>query len=189
VRERLAQSYDLDVDVQLSDKFPNRAAAEHVVRGASNLRYTEAPVDATDVPAELGGFRTIFTALHHFRPATARRIFQDAVDKGRGIGAFEFTERALGMLVPVLLVPLIALGMTPFVRPFNWTRLLLTYALPIVPLAYGFDAAVSNLRTYTPDELRRLTDGLSGPRYTWDIGQARHPSLPTRITYIVGYPS
>ena len=187
VRERLAESHGLDVGVRLSDKFPNAGAAERI--GATNMSYLETPVDATDVPPEIGGFRTIFTALHHFRPTAARRIFQDAVDKRRGIGAFEFTERALAVLVPVLLVPLMALGMTPFVRPFSWTRLLLTYALPVVPLAYAFDAAVSNLRTYSPTELRQLTENLSGPPYTWDIGQARHPSLPTRITYIVGYPS
>ena len=188
VRELLAESHGLDVGVHLSDKFPNRVAADRVVRADDKLRYLNTPVDATEVPPEFGGFRTIFTALHHFRPAAARRIFQDAVDQGRGIAAFEFTERALAVVPLVLLVPLMAWGMTPSVRPFSWLRLLLTYVLPIIPLAYAFDAAVSNLRTYSPSELRRLTEGLSGPRYVWDIGQVRHPRLPTRITYIVGYP-
>src|ERR1051325_1869093 len=32
------------------------------------------PVDARAVPPELDGFRTIFTAFHHFRPAEARAL-------------------------------------------------------------------------------------------------------------------
>src|SRR5467141_655236 len=48
------------VPVLLTDLYPHN---EDVTR-----------VDARAVPAELDGFRTIFTAFHHFRPAEARSI-------------------------------------------------------------------------------------------------------------------
>src|SRR2546422_6427005 len=51
--------------------------------------FRSEPVDATQVPGDLHGFRTIFTAFHHFRPAQARAVVADAVAKGEGIGVFE----------------------------------------------------------------------------------------------------
>ena len=65
---------------------------------------------------------------------------------------------------------------------------MLTYLIPVIPLAYGFDGVISHLRTYSPEELRTLTRDLSGPRYQWDIGQQRPQGAGPRITYIVGYP-
>ena len=44
------------------------------------------------MPDELGGFRTLFNAFHHFPPERARAILEDAVHKGQGIGVFEFTR-------------------------------------------------------------------------------------------------
>ena len=55
---------------------------------------TVVPVDARSVPAELDGFRTVFTAFHHFRPAEARAILADAVQRRQGIGVFEIARRA-----------------------------------------------------------------------------------------------
>jgi hypothetical protein len=45
---------------------------------------------------------------------------------------------------------------TPFMRPFLWKRLLFTYPLPCVPMICLWDGFVSQLRAYTPDELRAL---------------------------------
>ncbi len=51
------------------------------------------PVDATAVPAELGGFRTLLGAFHHFPPDVARSILADAAQKRRGLAVLEYTER------------------------------------------------------------------------------------------------
>jgi hypothetical protein len=84
--------------------------------------------------------------------------------------------------------PLVALALTAFIRPFRWSRLALTYAVPILPPLFTFDGVVSNLRTFTLDELRAMTRPLERDDYRWEIGQTRHPLLPTKVTYLLGLP-
>jgi hypothetical protein len=140
------------------------------------------------VPAELTGFRTMFTCMHHFQPDKAQAILRDAWLKGRGIAVFEFTERSAAGLAQMLLSPLSALVLTPFVRPFRWSRLALTYLAPVVPALFTFDGVVSQLRTYTPDELRAMTESMQRPGYRWQVGHVRHPLLPGKVSYLLGLP-
>ena len=176
------------VIITLTDKFPNRAAFEYVRElSGGNVDFLADPVDATAVPQHLAGFRTLWTSFHHFRPETARRILQDAVDQRRPIGVFEFTQRSFRHLLPVLLNPLIVLLTVPFLRPFRWSRLFWTYAIPVVPLYVLWDGAVSCLRTYSPQELQGLVNGLGSNDYVWEIGRERGRMTPP-LTYLIGYP-
>jgi hypothetical protein len=127
----------------------------------------------------------VFTAFHHFPPPMARRVLADAVEKRSGIAVFESTSRDARTLVVMVLVPLMVWLTTPFIRPFRWSRLLLTYVLPVIPLIALFDGVVSALRTYTPDELRALADSAdAGGVYTWTAGEAGGGPIP--MTYLVG---
>ena len=145
-------------------------------------------MDATRVPDELVGFRTLFSAFHHFRPEQARTILADAVRKRQGIAIFEGTyHSALAMLL-MLLVPLMVVLMTPFIRPFRWSRLFWTYLIPVVPLVSLFDGLVSCLRTYSVQELRELTEGLETKNFQWEIGEVKSTAGPIPITYLIGVP-
>jgi hypothetical protein len=78
---------------------------------------------------------------------------------------FEITERSLAGLAPMLMAPLVALPMTPFVRPpagRGWRSRMWS---PLLPALFTFDGVVSNLRTYTPDELRAMTRPLQRDDY------------------------
>src|SRR5712691_9799129 len=143
----------MPVPVLLSDKFPNRAADKGTVP------FHSLAVDATAVPADLQGFRTIFTAFHHFRPSEARAILADAVRQGQGIGVFEISRRAPREIAVIALTWLAVLVFVPFIRPFRWSRLVWTYLPPVLPLVGLFDGVVSCLRTYSPAELRELLRG------------------------------
>ena len=145
------------------------------------------PVDAKAVPPELTGFRTLFNAFHHFRPADAAAVLRDAVRAGQPIGVFEVMDRTVaGVLPVVLLVPLIVLLATPFVRPFRWDRLVLTYLVPLVPLTCWWDGLVSALRAYTPAELEALGRE-AGPGYMWRAGRVPlSGGSPGRLTYLIG---
>jgi len=123
--------------------------------------------------------------LHHFRPRDARAILADAVHHDTGIAVFEITERSLLSLLGMLFLPLFVLLATPFIRPFRWNRLIVTYLIPLVPLAVWFDATVSCLRSYTPNELRAMTQDLGGG-YAWEIGIVPTAPFFTRVTYAIG---
>ena len=184
----LQQSHS--IKVLLTDKFPNVQAfqqADYLSNGA--LNFAAESVDATDVPDELVGFRTLFTSFHHFRPAQARAILSDAVEKRQGIGVFEATHRSALAILLMFLTPFLVLIFTPFIRPFRWSRLLWTYIIPIVPFIVLFDGIVSCLRTYNPTELQALTAELvSGTQYRWEIGEQRVEGAPLPVTYLLGYP-
>lgn len=190
IRRLLAQEHGLDASARLSDVYPNLPAFERIAAAeGGRVDFVREPVDATRVPAEQGGFRTMFTCLHHFRPEQAQAILRDACEQRRGIAVFEFTERSARGLASMLLSPAAVLALTPFLRPFSWSRLALTYAVPAIPAMFFFDGVVSQLRTYTPDELRELTRPLRSSGYAWEIGQVRHPIFRAPITYVVGHPT
>jgi hypothetical protein len=147
----------------------------------------EEPVDATGVPPDLKGFRTMFTTLHHFRPEMVSRILQDAVNQRCSIGIFDLSARTPPPISMVLWCnPIGALLATPFVRPFRWTRLLWTYIIPIVPIFSAWDGFVSGPRLYSVQELQEIVQGLPSNDYVWELG--REP-FPRYITYLIGYPA
>jgi hypothetical protein len=187
IRDALAAGGN-QVPVTLTDKFPNRAAFEYAKRRSDGgVSFIGVSIDATAVPSDLPGFRTLFCGLHHFRPDAARRILQNAVDQRRPIGVFEITQRNLVYIVGSLLLPLALFLSTPFIRPFRWGRLFWTYVILVVPAFLTWDAFVSCLRTYSPKELRELLDGLNCEGYAWDIGVEADRLVS--IFYLIGYPN
>mgnify|MGYP002148249796 CR=1 FL=1 len=185
----LERAHGLRVRALLSDKFPDAAALQIACQhseSAGRLSYLVDPVDATAVPRQLTGFRTLFQLLHHFPPPAARAVLQDAVQAGVGIAVFEVTQRRVLGLLQSLLVPFGVWLFTPFVRPLPLWRLVLTYLVPVIPLVVFWDALVSTLRSYTPGELEALCTSLVGPRYRWAQGGAWKGGQ--KITWLIGYP-
>lgn len=179
-------------DVLLTDRYPNAAALDGLAaaaRRSGRLAYHPRPVDALAVPPELSGVRTLFTALHHFPPDAARALIGDAVRSRSPIAIFEATERSVSSILLTLLSPLIVLLATPRIRPFRWSRLLLTYLLPVVPMMVLWDGLVSCLRSYTVAELRSLVEDIPETEgYDWQVGVARGGASPAGMTYLVGTP-
>lgn len=189
LRRKLAKEHGIEVEVRLSDLYPNVEGFGRIAaREGDGVSYVTTSVDAKNVPPDLSGFRTMFSCMHHFQPAQAEAILRDAWTHRRGIGVFEISERSAAGMGPMLAAPLLPLLLTPWIRPFRWSRLALTYVVPVVSALFTFDGVVSNLRTYTPDELLALTRPLQRDDYRWSVGQARHPLLPTRVSYLIGLP-
>src|SRR4029077_7829159 len=177
----------LHVTATLTDLYPNIPAFEQIARATdSRVTFAADPVDVRRVPASLTGLRTIFNGFHHLAPEDARAVLHAAAADRQPIGVFEISERSRRTL-PVVLTPLAVWIATPFMRPFRWSRLLWTYPLPAVPLTCLWDGIVSQLRAYTPDELRGLAAGSAPMR--WDIGQAPLAGGRGRLTYLLGFPA
>ena len=178
------------VYVELSDRFPNIAAwRELSTRSGGRLRFRSEPVDSANVPASARGVRTIFNAFHHFPPDVARAILEDAVRKRRAIAIFEGVNRRwAGLAAMPFQLPAVLL-LTPFVRPFRWSRLLLTYGLPLIPFLVLFDGTVSMLRLYLEADLRELLTTVANSEcFDWDIGVTPTGGLPFGTLHLVGVP-
>ncbi|MCC6523750.1 MAG: hypothetical protein IT373_13925, partial [Polyangiaceae bacterium] len=104
-----------------TDLFPTPGAAARA--RAAGAEYLTEPVDATAVPPELPGVRTVFNALHHFRPDAARAVLADAQACGVPIAVFEVVERSPKGVLASLFVPLLVWIFTPLVRPLTVPRL------------------------------------------------------------------
>ncbi|MFO0553797.1 MAG: hypothetical protein U0271_35765 [Polyangiaceae bacterium] len=177
------------VSVTLTDLYPNLPAFAHAAEGSNGaVSGRGEPVDATRVPPELVGVRTVFNAFHHFRPAEAKAVLRDAVAKRQPIGVFEVVSREAPMLFGLLLTPVTVTLSMPAWRPFRWPWVALTWLLPIMQLFVLWDGLVSWLRIYSEAELRELVADLDTPDdWVWDIGKIKLGSAPLHGTYLVGY--
>jgi hypothetical protein len=180
---RSALAEHAPLTVVLTDKFPSSALPERLVPGVSSVDF---PVDAAHVPEALRGFRTIFSSFHHFPDHVARDVLGDAVRSGEGFAMAEVTTPTLRAFATMLLMPVFAWLLTPRMRPFRWSRLLLTYLLPVIPLVVLWDGIVSCFRTRTPEELLALTT--SFPQYDWQAGYARGQGIWLASVYLIGRP-
>ena len=184
----LAES-GVGVPICLTDKYPNLEGFRRANRLTDRaIGYHPQPVDPMQVPASLPGFRTMFSAFHHFRPGQARAVLADAVRSGEGIAVFEATQRRPLAILFALLAPLGVFLVTPFIRPFRWSRLFWTYVVPLAPLVTLFDGVVSCLRTYSLQDMRDLADSLGSSGYQWEMGTVKGGRMPIPITYLVGAP-
>lgn len=176
------------IQVTLTDKYPNVSAYKRISKVSNiKIKFIEYPVDATNVPETLQGFRTFFSSFHHFKKETALAILADAVKKKQGIGIFEFIEKKLLFRFVILFLPLQIWLKTLFSRPFCWRRILWTCLIPIVPLVALWDASISCLRAYSVNELHELIKQFKDCEYSWQIGQIKTIG-PFNITYLIGYP-
>lgn len=176
-----------DVPVVLTDLYPNAHALEEAARAAGGgVTFAKDPVDATAVPAHLGGMRTLFNAFHHFRPAQARAILADAVACRQPILIFEIVAREPLALAGIAVSPLFVPLAMPTIRPVRAAWLFFTYIVPLVPLLVGWDGLVSCVRVYSQEELRALVASLPANDFSWEIG--RIPLGPMKGSYLVGRP-
>lgn len=187
---RALRAEGVEVEVTLTDLYPNlRAFAAIEAETGGAIKGWPTPVDATAVPPELPGFRLLFNAFHHLPEPVAQGVLRDAMEAGQPIAVYEIVSRDPGMMLGMLGAPLGVLGIVPTLRPFDWRWIPLTYALPLVPLASGWDAMVSCLRIYDPAELAALVAPLQRPGWRWEIG--RFPLRPFRFqaTFLRGAPA
>jgi hypothetical protein len=187
IREELAKAGQ-PFRVILTDKYPNYDAFRTIAAKHPGIEGHNAPVDATAVPTQLTGFRTVFNAFHHFKPNDARAVLQSAVSARQPIGIFELPERTLPIIIATaLFVPILVLATAPFIKPFRWDRILFTYLPPLVPLLCWWDGTVSQLRAYSAAEMESLAASLGDVGYEWKAGRVRNGPGP-HLTYLIGIP-
>ncbi len=203
--QQLEEEYECPVQVCLSDKYPSKEAIDRTNRAVgpsltnakvpaqpqgAKIEFVLTPVDALDIPAQLPGFRTMFSAFHHFDPAEARKILADAAVSHRGVGVFEVAQRGVKTMLVLCFTPLLVLLLTPAMRPFRWSRLFWTYLIPVVPFVIWYDGWMSCLRAYSLGELQEIISGIesehAGLAYRWEVGTATSGLLP--VTYVLGSP-
>ena len=143
----------------LSDLYPSAAHYEALKQevGADRLDYVAEPVSALDVTRRDIRLRSICSSFHHFRPADAQALVEDAIRHSDGLLIVEPLQRNLRHFLLVLLSGPLPYMAAPFLAArWSWRRLLLCTLLPVFPLLVMFDGCVSVLRSYRRAELEAM---------------------------------
>lgn len=190
VSSQMNQRLIVNTPVVLTDRFPNTEAYRLLQQRTKGvIGFHPTAVNATSVPHDLTGFRTIFSGIHHFHDAGVKEVLKNAIKGGQGIGVFDGGDKhVLFVALITLLHPLFFFACTPFIRPFCFSRLFFTYVIPLIPLCTMWDGALSVLKLYQPEKLLSLAQEADvDKQFVWKAGKVRN-KLGLRLTYLVGYP-
>jgi hypothetical protein len=189
IKNNVEQQSRSKIQITLTDKYPNRSAFEFLAaKTKGSISYSDISVDATDVPADLKGFRTIFSGFHHFNNSAATSVIKNAVDAKSGIGIFDGGDKNIFVILGIsLLHPIAFFFLTPFFKPFRYSRIFFTYLIPIIPLCTIWDGMISITRLYKPTELLKIARQVDNENYVWKAGKVKN-KLRMNVAYLIGYP-
>ncbi len=189
IHQNLSLQSTQNITITLTDKFPNPAAWQYIRQKTNGLiNFYAEPVDANQVPIDLIGVRTLFSAAHHFEPQQLTQILASAVAAQTGICLFDGGSKSIWMFLgAIIFQPLVFLVLTPFFRPFRISRLVLTYLIPLIPFCTVWDGCVSLLRLYHPQKFLQMAESISAENYVWKAGRVKN-KLGLQVAYLIGYP-
>jgi len=182
---------DLQVSYILTDKFPNQSAYKKLKTDSNGIiDYRSDSLDILNDVITAKGIRTLFTAIHHFKPEEVRLILNNAILDGAPIAIFDGGNKHIGSVLAILLThPILFFFLTPFIRSFKWSRLLFTYIIPLIPLYAVWDGIVSILRLHTPEELLTYAHySDDGQQFIWSAGKVKN-KVGFSVAYLVGIPN
>lgn len=191
LRDALGEPLEEPDQIQflVSDLYPNLGEFRKLkARYPGVIDFLPQPVDALSPPPDAPRVRTMLSSLHHFRPQQVEAILRDAAEHADGIAVLEATGRTWRNMLTTLPLPLAAAVVCGFMlRPFRLWHPVWAVLIPIVPLMALIDGMVSNLRTYTVEELENFTRRIDAPGFAWEVGTVAMPGSPLRATYLFGW--
>jgi len=181
-----------DLSIELTDLYPNKKMAQQInSQNNPNVRYTENPVDATNIDKNKKGLRTMICSLHHMKPEVAKEILKDAKEAHQPICIYEISDNSMPpTFLWWLALPfnfIFALVVSLMVRPMSWQQIVFTFLIPIIPICFAWDGAVSNTRTYTLNDMDELLEGLHADNYQWEKGSIKGKG--GNKLYLLGLPN
>lgn len=188
LRDYLDSRQMQSISITLTDKYPNIERFQYLEKCyGDRLVGLNESIDASKLPSSLKGLRCFFSSFHHFAPAQALNILQDAVNNKAPIAIFESTQRSLSDFIRAFFSPVLMLFIMPFAKTLNLSKFFITYIIPIIPFVFMWDYFVSNIRTYSSKELQLLINKLDAPGYKWEIGKLWSKKAKIYIPYLIGY--
>ena len=184
----LKKDYNLDVELKMTDLYPNIEFAKKINDKNNNrLTYATQPIDATNVPSDEKGLRTMICSFHHMRPKVAQQILKNAKDDQQPIFIYEISDNSPPIFAFLIALPInfiMCLFVTLKVRPMTWQQIVFTYMIPIIPLCFAWDGSISNARTYTIKDMNVLLEDLQSDDYVWETGTIK--GKPSGKLYLMG---
>jgi len=185
-----------DLRLWLSDLHPSPQVIRKFEEGGNeDIKYWPESINATDLGKAPDGLKTMVNCFHHMPPKVAKNILRSAQENAQSLIIFEIAENKIPTLIWWLFLPIsmvilfvMSLFMTPFVRPLTPAQLFWTYIIPVIPIIYAWDGQASLVRTYTFDDIESmLPDHLE--TYVWKMESAQKADGKKLGYYILGMPA
>lgn len=184
------------IKLLLTDLHPNPSLVEKMnTSGTPNVSYRAESFNACHINEAPQGLKTMINSFHHMPPPVAKSILKSAQDNNEPILIYELAENKVPLLIWWLLLPLsllilivMSMCMTPFVKGLTFKQLLLTYVMPIIPLIYAWDGQASSVRIYTKEDVESMLAEFKNDEYKWEIETAVNSKGKKTGYYILGLP-
>jgi len=188
VQEKI--DHRLGVTFTLTDKFPNLSAFNQLktnTNGIINFKVESLDLLNDNISSE--GIRTLFTAIHHFKPNEVKTILENTIKDKMPIAIFDGGDKHLGSILAILIThPILFFFCSPFITPFKWNRLLFTYLIPLIPIYAIWDGVVSILRLHKPKELLQMAQNADqDQKFKWSAGKTKN-GIGFNMAFLVGRP-
>ena len=187
---------DEKLKLLLTDLHPNLEFTKEIENLKNqNIEYDSNSVNAENMDNVPGGLKTMIASFHHMPPNTAKKILKSAEENKEPILIYEVAKNSIPVIAWCLFLPislmiliLMSLVMTLFVRPLKLSQLFFTYLIPIIPLIYAWDGQASLMRTYTFEDVKELIGNSNENDYVWTIDDAQKTNGKKLGYFILGYP-
>ncbi len=177
IQQRLSAS----VPFLLTDKYPQQ------IHPAPLVHYATESADIFDLTPEKDKLYTMFNAFHHFTDVEKLAIIDQFKRNKATLLVVEILTPNLWSLVQVAFASLVLqILIAPFIKPFSWVRLLLTYVLPINLLTVWVDGIISVFKSRTKMQYNQLFRELNDPTYAVETSVLF--SFPTQLIVIQANP-
>ncbi len=181
----------------LTDMFPNEDVIKRINdSNHANITYVSESLNATNLRHAPQGLKTMVASFHHMSPDKAKQILNSAQSEKQAILIYEIAKNNIPTLLWWILLPLsllililMSMVMTLFVRPLSPIQLLFTFLIPIIPIIYAWDGQASLMRTYTEEDIKTMIADIQTEAYTWEIADAIKSNGKKAGYYIVGRPT
>lgn len=137
-------------------------------RVITGFKYIDKAIDLRRPACLPSGGLTVFTGFHHLKPVEARAFLETVFLSKQPIFIAEFVERKPSKIIGMLFSPLVVFIDTLKMKPFSFLRILFTYLIPVIPLIYLWDGAVSHARAYSTDDLEQMILNFNSSDYSFE---------------------
>jgi hypothetical protein len=168
---------DINVETILSDKYPQQIAV------TDGVTYLDQSLDFFNMEMDSDTYYTMYNAYHHFEPDDQQKIVQKALDNHTNLLIVEIIQPTLLNFVSVTVASTIGVWFfCPWIRPFDWRRIVFTYIIPVNVLTVLIDGIITILKSKTVRQYRQFFES-KFPGNT-RINVNKHWKFPAQIVTI-----
>lgn len=135
----------------LTDMYPRK------ISSGNGICYEPESMDVLQMEFNKDSCYTMFNAFHHFSDEEKIRVINSIRESGATAFIVELLEPDFFCMLKILLLTTLGtLLLSPFIRPFSFTRLLLTYIIPVNVFTICYDGIVSVLKSRSVEHYKKL---------------------------------